>query len=410
MIRRQHAYLLCSIIGTFVLPIALYWLLYSSVPHISVDDAKAILSQPASSTLLIDVRPADAYAKNHLDKAINWPLSEISSLTEAKMLPDEFQRKRLLLICNSGLDSSTATRRLRNLGLAETYSISGGLAEWNTISGGKCSVSNLRNMAFFEQWLAIISASLFKPFYMTLALVLGIWLWRKRGADLAALRRGLLVFWLGESACATNYFFFDGRSDLWEYMHSYGMVLSFSFFTYALVEGLDRRLIKYSLPEERCGALNICRECIKYVDVPCGIKRIYLFLIPTLIILAFLPFCVPLHVISYNATILNSVQNYTELISSQLFESRYCSVLAVLMFSAAWLVLRFNQKNGIYWSKIFFATAMGPLSFGLMRVFLLGLFNEDLVWFIAWEEITELLFVLFIAFFLWQFRKSLFAK
>jgi hypothetical protein len=38
------------------------------------------------------------------------------------------------------------------------------------------------------------------------------------------------------------------------------MVLCFGLATYAILEGMDLRLIRYSAPEEKCAALGLCRD------------------------------------------------------------------------------------------------------------------------------------------------------
>ena len=49
----------------------------------------------------------------------------------------------------------------------------------------------------------------------------------------------------------------------------------------------------------------------------------------------------------------------------------------------------------------------GPIGFGLFRLSLLGPYTDDLVWFQAWEELTELVFVATTAWILWEFRERL---
>ena len=61
-------------------------------------------------------------------------------------------------------------------------------------------------------------------------------------------------------------------------------------------------------------------------------------------------------------------------------------------------------------AKIFFAAAMGPLGFGLMRLFLRTAYREDLAWANIWEELTELLFVAGVGIVLWLFRGALFRE
>src|SRR5208283_1250422 len=114
--------------------------------------------------------------------------------------------------------------------------------------------SAFRSTGLFEQWLVAVTAFGIKPAYVLISLATILWLWRQRSPDLVALRCGLIAFWLGENACSVDYLMLQGNSDLWEYFHNFGMTVCFSFVTYALLEGLDRRLIKYSAAKDRCAA------------------------------------------------------------------------------------------------------------------------------------------------------------
>jgi len=265
-------------------------------------------------------------------------------------------------------------------------------------------------LSLFEQWLAVLTAFVVKPTYMTLSLALIVWLWRSPAADLAALRRGLAAFLAGEGACAINYLFLGGRSDLWEFFHSYGMVVAFSFISYALLEGMDRRLIKYSAPKDRCAAVSLCRACIKYADVPCGLRRLFAVGIPGMIIVAFIPLSASLRSLGHVSPILGSLQNYSPSLASQLFEFRYCGWLAVALLTASWLVLLFKRDDPVGTSKALLAAGLGPLGFGTTRLFLVSAYADQLMWSAAWEEITELLFVAFVAIALWLFRHTLFRE
>ena len=59
------------------------------------------------------------------------------------------------------------------------------------------------------------------------------------------------------------------------------------------------------------------------------------------------------------------------------------------------------------WSKVFFAAGMGTMGFSFLRLVLFHAFRDNLVWFGAWEEVTELLFVLGVGATLWIFRGAL---
>jgi rhodanese-related sulfurtransferase len=399
-----------GILAAGLLPVLLYWHLFLRAPSLSVDEARALLAQTNASAVLVDVRSPEAFASNHLAGAVNWPGPAISSLAGLQDIPAALQGKKLLLLCNSGLSSALATDRLRRLGRSEVFNVSGGLAAWNTILNGKCSLLHVRQMTQAKQWVAVITAFGVKPLYMLISFGLILWLWRQQAPDLTALRWGLIIFWLGENACSVNYLFFHGLSDLWEFLHNYGMAVGFSFMAWAFLEGLDVRVIKYSPAKERCAALSLCQACIKYADAPCGLQRLFKVAIPAAIVVALMPLCAPVKVVSYNVNILGSLQNYSQMVSSQLFETRYCAVLAILLLATSWLVLLLKRDDPVTPSKMFFAAAMGPLGFGLMRLFLFSAYSDDLLWFIVWEEFTELVFVVGLAFGLWFFRESLFGE
>ncbi|HKW27790.1 MAG TPA: hypothetical protein VJT54_00505 [Verrucomicrobiae bacterium] len=285
----------------------------------------------------------------------------------------------------------------------------GHVPAWTDLLNGQVTV--FRDTSRFEQWLVIVTAFGIKPAYTLLSLVVILWLWRQRGPDLAALRWGLIAFWLGENACAVNYMIFHGYSDSWEYLHNLGMAVCFSFATYALLEGVDRRLIKYSSARDRCAALSLCRACIKYDSTaPCGLRRVFTLLLPATLMVAAMPLSADLKTTAYDTVILGSNVHYSETLADQLFEIRYCPYLAVLLLTASWLVLLFKREEPVPLAKALFAAGMGPVGFGFLRLFLAAAYRDDPVWFNAWEEITELLFVAAVAFILLVFRHSLFVK
>ena len=79
-----------------------------------------------------------------------------------------------------------------------------------------------------------------------------------------------------------------------------------------------------------------------------------------------------------------------------------------MALTTAWIALRFNPASGVWWSKIFFAAGSGALGFAFLRLVLLQVYRDNLVWYAAWEELTELLFVLSAGLVLWIFRHGLF--
>ena len=290
------------------------------------------------------------------------------------------------------------------------FQMAGGPAAGTSGANPASEVLTLHSMSVAEQWLAVITGFGIKPLYMLISLGLVGWLGRQRALDLTALRWGLILFWLGEAACAADYLFFGGHSDFWEFLHSYGMAVGFSFVTFAVIEGVDTRIINYSAPWERCTLVNLCRTCAKYADAPCKLRQLFAVLLPAMIVVAILPLCSRLQAVAYHVNLFGTTQTYAQPLSCQLFESRYCPLLATGLLTASWLVLWWKREDPVALAKILFAAAVGPLSFGLVRLFLFSTFRDNLVWFDVWEEVTELLFTLAVTYVLWIFRDSLFAK
>jgi len=135
----------------------------------------------------------------------------------------------------------------------------------------------------------------------------------------------------------------------------------------------------------------------------------FAMLIPATIIVAFIPLFADLKSSVYDTTVWGKPVHYAEAMSDQLFEIRYCPAVAILLLASSWLVLLFKRVEPVPPAKILFAAALGPLVFGFMRLFLVAVYRDDAVWANAWEEITELVFVVAIAFVLWIFRHALFA-
>jgi len=415
--------LVVALIGAgLLLPIAMYWSSLGRYPTVYPERARRMLHQPEAAARLIDVRPAERFAESHVAGAENWPAADIQALRSAGQVPPQFRGKTLLLVCDVGWLSGRAAVKLRELGVANVFSVRGGIQEWIAGAATPCRAAldatgstgwtapqgPFRNSPAYEQWAAVLTGFGVKPAYMLLSLALVVVLWRQKAPDLVALKWGQVFFFIGEAFCLINYAVFSGRSYLSEYLHSYGMVLSFAFTTYAIFEGMDSRLINFS-GDGKCAAVGLCRSCAKYADVPCGLRRTFLWLIPAMLVLAFMPLAASARLNSYNTRILGTLYNYSHPFVHQMFEIRICPVLALLPLAASMGVLLWKKERGVAMSKVLFAAGMGPLGFGLMRMFLLGPYGDNQVWFAFWEEITEFIFVCGAAYVLWVFRQGLFA-
>ncbi|MDH3828054.1 MAG: hypothetical protein OET21_11590, partial [Desulfobacterales bacterium] len=98
-----------------------------------------------------------------------------------------------------------------------------------------------RASSYFEQSAAVATAFLIKPIYTILAFFIFMVLWKRVEPELKALKWSMIFFFVGENFCAANFLFTENHDVyLLEYFHSLGMVLSFGFASFALIEGIDR--------------------------------------------------------------------------------------------------------------------------------------------------------------------------
>jgi len=249
-----------------------------------------------------------------------------------------------------------------------------------------------RPSPLLEQYVAVLSVFGLKFFYTSGATAIIVVLWRRTAADLAALRWAMICFFIGENCCLMNVVLCGDGSLPLEYLHNLGMVLTFAFTTYALLEGIDARLIHYSAAG-RCAAAPLCRGCIKHADVPCGLRRIFLLLVPALALVAALPLFVAYRTTAYQTTIFGAPYTYQHPVVEQIYEWRLLPIAALLLLAACFLVLWLVERHPVPLSKILLAAAVGAMGFAFFRLLLVTAFIDDQVWFEFWEEATELLYV-----------------
>ena len=90
----------------------------------------------------------------------------------------------------------------------------------------------------------------------------------------------------------------------------------------------------------------------------------------------------------------------------QIFEIRYAPAAAAVFFAAAFLLMLLRQERSFPTAKLFFSGGAGFLAFGMFRLILFSLYNDNLAWFVIWEELGELIFVAALGLFLLVFRKK----
>ena len=425
------------------IPLVLHGLVDAMCATITPADAKKRLRQPESTSLLVDIRPRDVFSQGHLEGAINWPLAELLNVSTPDDIPSDLRSHSLLLVCDVGLSSRQAAFRLQGTIHEKVYNVRGGIQEWIRSTAieaasakgrvsksltdllhrteppladrfdrwqtadGRTEALAFRVSPVYEQAVAVLTFFGVKLVYTILSLLGVIVLWRSRDADLTAVRWALIAFFLGENACALNYFVFRESSYLMEYLHSFGMFVCFGFVTYAVLEGIDQRILHLSDPRKHCSAMDLCGTCIKHADVPCGLRRLFLCLIPALALVAMMLPTADWQDESYNTLVLGQPYNYAHLRVYQIVENWYCCAAGLTMLAVSFAILVTRGQEGIGGAKIVLAAAIGPLGFGFLRMILAGTYHQNRVWYLCWEEVTELLFIATIGCVLWLFRRRL---
>lgn len=261
-----------------------------------------------------------------------------------------------------------------------------------------------------EQIAIVVAEFLIKPIYMLIALALIIALRRSHMLDLVALKWSMIFFLAGEIFCAINIIFFADANPLMEYLHSYGMTLCIGTLTFAAFYALDSRLIKYGDATKACAALGLCRECYKHSNVVCRARHIFAALGLAVFALAFLPLTVPQQTSAYNSTVFGIAHFFSHANVHQWFEIRYSPIIALLLSVIALVILLLDDKSPLLFPKVILAASIGFLGFSFFRLVLFIPYPQNLGWFFFWEEATELIFIVGVAYMLWIFRRGLFTK
>lgn len=105
---------------------ALVWpMLQRRGQKVSILQATQLINQ--GKTVLLDVREPAEFAAGHLRDSRNIPLKELAKRMSEL---DKFKTKAVVVVCQSGARSPSATSQLKNAGFGEVYSLDGGVAAW----------------------------------------------------------------------------------------------------------------------------------------------------------------------------------------------------------------------------------------------------------------------------------------
>lgn len=92
---------------------------------VSVLQATQMINQ--GKAIIVDVRSAAEFAAGHIRDSKNIPLNELQKRS-AEL--DKFKAKNVIVLCQSGVNSSKAAMQLKKAGFSEVVSLNGGLPAW----------------------------------------------------------------------------------------------------------------------------------------------------------------------------------------------------------------------------------------------------------------------------------------
>ncbi len=412
-----------GILTAGLLPAVFFWIVCGSVPNMNAAAVRQALLDPRHPAALVDIREPSEYGRGHIQGALNWPFPRIMAISSGDQIPTELKGRTLFLICDAGIASATAARTINAHTPQTNFSVRGGIQNWTKdmqrtpeaygvlqSASGDLRPFPVRPLSLFVQVIACMAAFAVKPLYMLLSLA-GIWvLRRQQTADLISLKWAMIFFLAGESFCAVNYLFFQDDSYLVEYLHIYGMLLAFGFTIHAVMEGFDLRIMRLHHPQKKCAAVGICPTCIKYAQVPCGFSRILLLLSVMMGSCSLIPLLAGIHHDAYGADIFGTRYLYTHPAVYQYVEFRYAPVLAIFCFAAVAIITWRKPIQPPPLVSALFAAGSGLIGFAFFRLVLFAVYRDRLQWFVIWEELTELLYILGAIAVMWTFRSTLFQK
>lgn len=364
-----------------------------------------------ADAIVIDVRSPDEFRRDSIPGALSIPLPALDAALARGTVP---RQARLIMVCEHGFHAVVAASKAFAQGFDNVASLEGGMAAWRAqglavttnAEPGQAAASAPRvPTTKVDQAVSVFTAVLVKPFYMLLALVLGLWLWPQRDRDVTLIRWALLIFLAGEVSCALN-IAIKTPADLFEIGHQAGMVLFGMFLPWGLLEFVDARVLNYSPDDRACSLQRLCQHCWKRENVPCGLQRLMRFALPCLAVVALVPLTTPLRTMNIQYDLFGVSVPYRIDILESLLVTRLFPIWAAWLFLVAFFTLG-SRRSGLAQARTPFFLGLGFLAFSLLRFLLLHTFWNRPFWSDAWEEMTELFTVCTVAWFLWVFRRQL---
>ena len=81
----------------------------------------------SQNQIIVDIRTSQEYKQGHLKNAVNINLFDRAFLEEVNKLD---KSKPIFIYCRSGNRTSSASKKMMNLGFEQVYDLKGGISNW----------------------------------------------------------------------------------------------------------------------------------------------------------------------------------------------------------------------------------------------------------------------------------------
>ncbi len=264
--------------------------------------------------------------------------------------------------------------------------------------------NEILNIGLTYQVMIVLTGYFIKPAHMIITGLLIRKLKNVSSRDIKIIRWGLIIFFMGEIACATNYIVADDNSLILEIVHDVFMTGLSGVVLLGIITFFDDRIFHFSNSSSRCSFQKLCGKCWKFNDVECKIKNLFYFIVICAIFISMIPLSIELKPVNEIFGVFGSNLNCS--VSGELLFFKYCifPFVASLMFLITICFLL--KKGSIEKAKTAFFTGCGFMIYSLMSFFFIEAFRPVLFMANFWEEATELAAIVCVGYFLHIFRDS----
>ncbi len=93
----------------------------------SLSPLLAVAKMNSEDTVVLDVREKDEFSKGHIEQAINKPLEKLD-VNSGEL--DGYKQSTILVVCQTGMRSTPACKKLSKNGFEHVFSLKGGMQSW----------------------------------------------------------------------------------------------------------------------------------------------------------------------------------------------------------------------------------------------------------------------------------------